>query len=192
MQLTQKEMMYLKDAKSQEELCVAKYTNYSQQVSCQQLSSMLKQIGQHEQKHLQTVQQIMQGQMPNVSSSGGQQQGMQFGQLSAQQGGGGSMSMQASGGGQGQQQQHMQHQMQAGHSGSGMSSSMGGQPLNDKQICEDLLTTEKAVAGLYNTATFEFTNPQLRQVLAHIQQEEQDHAYQLYNYMAQKGWYQAQ
>ena len=29
MQLTQKEMMYLKDAKSQEELCIAKYTNYS-------------------------------------------------------------------------------------------------------------------------------------------------------------------
>lgn len=183
MQLTQKEMMYLKDAKSQEELCVAKYTNYSQQVSCQQLSSMLKQIAGHEQKHLQTVQQIMQGQIPNVSSTGGQQ-GMQFDQLSAQQGGGGGMTMQASGG----RQQQGQQQMQAGQSGGNMS----GQPLNDKQICEDLLTTEKAVAGLYNTATFEFTNPQLRQVLAHIQQEEQDHAYQLYNYMAQKGWYQAQ
>lgn len=182
MQLTQKEMMYLKDAKSQEELCVAKYTNYSQQVSCQQLSSMLKQIAQHEQKHLQTVQQIMQGQMPNVSSSGGQQQGMQQSQLSAQ--GGGGMTMQASAGGQGQQQQQQGMQQ--------MQPNMSGQPLNDKQICEDLLTTEKAVAGLYNTATFEFTNPQLRQVLAHIQQEEQEHAYQLYNYMAQKGWYQAQ
>lgn len=181
MQLTQKEMMYLKDAKSQEELCVAKYNNYSQQVSCQQLSGLLKQIGQHEQKHLQTVQQIMQGQIPNMSS-GGQQQGMQQSQLSAQ--GGGGMTMQTYGGGHGQkQQQQGMQQMQA---------NMSGQPLNDKQICEDLLTTEKAVAGLYNTATFEFTNPQLRLVLAHIQQEEQEHAYQLYNYMAQKGWYQAQ
>lgn len=179
MQLTQKEMMYLKDAKSQEELCIAKYSNYSQQVSCQQLSSMLQQIAQHEQQHLQTIQQIMQGQMPNVGT-GGQQQGGQQNQAAAQ-GGGGSMTMQSSsGGGQGQQQSAQ------------MGGNTGGQQLNDKQICEDLLTTEKAVAGLYNTATFEFTNPQLRQVLGHIQQEEQEHAYQLYNYMAQKGWYQAQ
>lgn len=179
MQLTQKEMMYLKDAKSQEELCIAKYSSYSQQVSCQQLSSMLQQIAQHEQQHLQTIQQIMQGQMPNVGS-GGQQQGGQQSQAAAQ-GGGGSMTMQSpSGQGQGQQQSTQ------------MGGNTGGQQLNDKQICEDLLTTEKAVAGLYNTATFEFTNPQLRQVLGHIQQEEQEHAYQLYNYMAQKGWYQAQ
>ncbi len=186
MPLTQKEMMYLKDAKSQEELCVAKYTEYSKQVSCQQLSSLLQQIGAHEQKHLQTVQQMMQGQIPNVGSSGGQQQGgMQQSQLSAQ--GGGGMTMQASTS-SGQMQHRGQQQMQAGQMGGNMS----GQPLNDKQICEDLLTTEKAVAGLYNTATFEFTNPQLRQVLAHIQKEEQEHGYQLYNYMAQKGWYQAQ
>lgn len=85
MQLTQKEMMYLKDAKSQEELCIAKYTNYSQQVSCQQLSGLLRQIAQQEQQHLQTIQQIMQGQMPNVGS-GGQQQGGQQSQLSAQDG----------------------------------------------------------------------------------------------------------
>lgn len=185
MQLTQKEMMYLKDAKSQEELCIAKYTNYSQQVSCQQLSSLLQQIAQHEQQHLQTIQQIMQGQVPNVGS-GGQQQGQQQSQLSAQSGSSG-MTMQGSSGNQGQQQQRQQ-QMQSGQ----MGGNMGGQQLDDRKICEDLLTTEKAVAGLYNTATFEFTNPQLRQVLAHIQQEEQQHAYQLYDYMAQKGWYQAQ
>lgn len=185
MQLTQKEMMYLKDAKSQEELCIAKYSNYSQQVSCQQLANLLQQIAQHEQQHLQTIQQIMQGQVPNVGS-GGQQQGGQQNQLAAQSGGGGT-TMQ-SGGGQGQQQQGGQQQMQASQAGG----NMGGQTFTDRQICEDLLTTEKAVAGLYNTATFEFTNPQLRQVLAHIQQEEQEHAYQLYNYMAQKGWYQAQ
>ena len=124
MQLTQKEMMYLKDAKSQEELCIAKYNEYSKQVSCQQLSSLLQQIASHEQKHLQTVQQIMQGQIPNVSSSGGQQQSMQQGGA-----GGMTMQMQAPRGGQ----------MQAGQMGGNMS----GQQLNDKQICEDLLTTEK-------------------------------------------------
>lgn len=189
MQLTQKEMMYLKDAKSQEELCIAKYTNYSQQVSCQQLSGLLRQIAQQEQQHLQTIQQIMQGQMPNVGS-GGQQQGGQQSQLSAQDGTS-SMTMQSGGSSQGQQAQSGQQLSTPGQNMQ-MGGSSRGQQLNDRQICEDLLTTEKAVAGLYNTATFEFANPQLRQVLAHIQQEEQNHAYQLYDYMAQKGWYQAQ
>lgn len=176
MHLTQKETMYLKDAKSHEELCVAKYNSYSNQVSDLQLSALLKQIAQHEQQHLNTINQMLQGQIPTMGGSGGQQgqqQGMQQSQLSAQSGSG----MQAtSGGGQ---------QMQSG-------SNMSGQPLNDQQICQDLLTTEKAIAAMYNTATFEFTNPQLRQVLAHIQQEEQEHAYQLYDFMAKKGWYQAQ
>lgn len=183
MQLTQKETMYLKDAKAKEELCIAKYTTYSQQVSCPQLSSLLNQIAQHERQHLQSIEQMMQGQIPAMGGSGGQQQGqgmMQGGQGQQTSQGGGSMGMSSGGGSQGQQS------MQSS------SSNSSGQSFTDQQICEDLMTTEKAVANLYNTATFEFTNPQMRQVLAHIQQEEQEHAYQLYNYMAQKGWYQAQ
>ena len=184
MQLTQKEMMYLKDAKSQEELCVAKYSNYSQQVSCPQLSNLLQQIAGHEQRHLQTVQQIMQGQMPSMGGAGG---GMQQ-SMSAGMQPGGQMSQGAPGRGASMQAGSAGQQMQSGQTSGGA----GGQQLSDQQICEDLLTTEKAVAGLYNHATFEFTNPQLRQVLSHIQKEEQEHAFQLFQYMQQKGWYQPQ
>ena len=43
----------------------------------------------------------------------------------------------------------------------------------DFYLCSDLLTTEKHASGLYNTCVFEFGQTQLRQVLNHIQTEEQ-------------------
>ena len=52
---------------------------------------------------------------------------------------------------------------------------------NDAYLCKDALSMEKHVSGVYNTGVFEFTSPVLRDTLAHIQKEEQNHGEQLYN-----------
>jgi len=64
-------------------------------------------------------------------------------------------------------------------------------PQADAVMCEDLLSTEKYVSATYNTAIFEFRDPGVRQVLNHIQKEEQEHGLGLYSYMASHGMYQS-
>jgi spore coat protein CotF len=59
----------------------------------------------------------------------------------------------------------------------------------DSYLCTDLLSTEKHVSSVYNTAVFEFKDTNIRNILNHIQKEEQQHGEQLYNYMAQNGMY---
>ena len=43
----------------------------------------------------------------------------------------------------------------------------------DKLLCQDALSTEKYVSSTYNTSIFEFRDKNIRQVLNHIQKEEQ-------------------
>lgn len=57
----------------------------------------------------------------------------------------------------------------------------------DEYLCRDALDTEKHVSSLYDTCIFEFVSPQARDVLNHIQKEEQQHGKQLYDYMAAHG-----
>ena len=54
---------------------------------------------------------------------------------------------------------------------------------NDAYLVRDALAMEKHVSGVYNTSVFEFTSPVLRDTLAHIQKEEQNHGEKLYNYL---------
>ena len=63
---------------------------------------------------------------------------------------------------------------------------------SDKDLCTDMLMTEKYVSGAYNTAIFEFRDPQVRNILNHIQKEEQQHGEKIYKYMESKGMYQVQ
>lgn len=60
---------------------------------------------------------------------------------------------------------------------------------NDSFLCSDLLATEKHASSLYNTYVFEFKDDQTRKLLAHIQQEEQQHGKMLYDYMSCNGMY---
>ena len=60
---------------------------------------------------------------------------------------------------------------------------------NDCFICTDLLSTEKQVSQLYNTCVFEFKDAGIRDVLNHIQKEEQQHGKQLYDYMEVNSMY---
>lgn len=59
----------------------------------------------------------------------------------------------------------------------------------DSYLCTDVLSTEKHVSSTYNTCIFEFKDTQIRDVLNHIQKEEQEHGEQIYNYMSQNGMY---
>lgn len=59
----------------------------------------------------------------------------------------------------------------------------------DSYLCSDLLSTEKHVSSTYNTCIFEFKDTNIRNILNHIQKEEQQHGEELYNYMAQNGMY---
>ena len=59
----------------------------------------------------------------------------------------------------------------------------------DKLLCQDALSTEKYVSSTYNNSIFEFRDTNIRQVLNHIQKEEQEHGEEIYNYMNKHGMY---
>ena len=59
----------------------------------------------------------------------------------------------------------------------------------DAFLCKDALAMEKHVSSVYNVSIFEFTCPTLRDTLAHIQKEEQNHGQQLYQYLSKNGMY---
>ncbi|GIM27621.1 hypothetical protein CPJCM30710_02870 [Clostridium polyendosporum] len=155
-QLSQKERMILEDLKTQEEVCIQKYNNYSQQVQDYQLKQLCSKLAGAEQQHYNTINQLLQGQQPNLNQS---QQGQQS-----------------------QQNQQMQQT-------STQNPVPGSVNQNDKMLCTDLLATEKHVSGNYDIGIFESASPQVRQTLQHIQQEEQKHGEELFNYMQSHGMY---
>lgn len=73
MQLTQKETSLLKDLKSQEKLCVEKYTKYASNALDPQLKELFTSIANVEQQHLNTISQIEQGSCPSSQSGGSAQ-----------------------------------------------------------------------------------------------------------------------
>ncbi|MDD4752847.1 MAG: spore coat protein, partial [Desulfitobacteriaceae bacterium] len=138
-----------------------------------QLKQLFSNLAQKEQEHLSSVNQLLSGQIPNV------QQGQQQGQPQNQQ----------------QQQQQYKQQQQKQQQGQQMiQNQMQGAMANesDAALCNDMLATEKYVSSAYDTAIFENTNANVRQVLNHIQKEEQEHGEQIFNYMQQNGMYQVQ
>ena len=144
MTLTQKEHSLLKDAKGQEELCIAKYQKYSDMAKAPELKSLFSSMAQVEQNHLQTVTSMMDGNVPQPPQK--------------------------------LENSNNDHCTPANYANEDDRKS-------DALLCQDMLTTEKHVSSLYDTSIFEFTNPQARQVLNHIQAEEQQHGEQLYAYM---------
>ena len=59
----------------------------------------------------------------------------------------------------------------------------------DSFLANDLLTTEKHASHLYDTCIFEFKDENIRQMINHIQKEEQEHGKQLYDYMQKNSMY---
>lgn len=64
MVLTEKEMGLLKDMKSQEELCIKKYSKYKEEAKCKELSCLFDSIAKAESEHLKTINEIMAGKEP--------------------------------------------------------------------------------------------------------------------------------
>ncbi|OCA98881.1 spore coat protein [Clostridium beijerinckii] len=153
--LTQKEKMLLEDQKSHEEICIQKYSNYANQVQDPQLKQICKNNEQIERSHLNTINQLLSGNVPQMN----QQQG-------------------------GQKNQGVDQNVNKSQSTTSN--------LSDKEICSDLLMTEKYVSGAYDTAIFEFKDTEVRDVLNHIQKEEQKHGESIFKYMESKGMYNVQ
>ena len=76
--LTHKEKTLLEDQKTHEEVCVKKYNAYASQAQDPQLKQLFSSLSQKEQQHLDTINQIMNGQVPNMNQN--QQQGQPGGQ----------------------------------------------------------------------------------------------------------------
>ncbi|MDP4119808.1 MAG: spore coat protein [Bacillota bacterium] len=152
MQLTQKETSFLNDLKGQEQTCVEKYKKYSSDANDEQLKNLFSQIGQTEQQHLDTINQIMGGTVPSMQSGENKTVQLNF-------------------------------------TPTYNTDSSDPNKQKDSYLCTDLLATEKHASSLYNTSVFEFKDTNIRNVLNHIQKEEQQHGEQLYNYMSQNGMY---
>lgn len=163
-QLSTKERYLLEDAKSHEEQCIKKYENYTKLACDSELKAVFRANGQKEEEHLQTINQLLNGQIP-------------------QMGGGQSSSQNPA---QDQKWQNMQSQQAT------IDQQSSGQTTfkaSDKDLCTDMLMTEKYVSAAYNTSIFEFSNAQVRDVLNHIQKEEQKHGEAIFMYMKNKGMY---
>ena len=63
------------------------------------------------------------------------------------------------------------------------------QKKTDGYLCADALALEKHASSLYDTSIFEFSAPELRNVLNSIQKDEQEHGEMLYSYMSQNNLY---
>ena len=157
--LSTKERMLLEDEKSHEQLCIDKYNEYSNKASCPELKNLFSQLAQKEQEHLNSINQLLNGIIPNVNQQQNGQQNNSNQQLTNQ---------------------------------SPINSNVNNYNEHDKMLCSDSLSTEKFVSSTYNTAIFEFRDKNIRQVLNHIQKEEQEHGEKIYNYMASHGMYQVQ
>ena len=153
--------MLLEDEKGHETLYISKYKDYSNKATCFQLKDLFNSLSQKEQQHLDSINQILSGTVPNVNSGN-------------------------------QNQQSNMQQTKVNNTNNmpnlqNMTSKTYDE--NDKMLCQDSLSTEKYVSSTYNTAIFEFSDTQIRQVLNHIQKEEQEHGEKIYNYMSQHGMY---
>ena len=149
MTLTQKETSLLNDLKTQEQLCIDKYTEYESSACDPTLKTIFGDIKKTEESHLSTVNRIL----------GGEEVAMPAAMPEAKR-------------------------AQCTPSQCSVESKK-----HDAYLCRDALATEKHVSSLYNTSVFEFNSPVLRDTLAHIQKEEQNHGETLYSYMAANSMY---
>ncbi|NLZ49852.1 MAG: spore coat protein [Clostridiales bacterium] len=159
--LTTKERYLLEDQKNHEAICIEKYNNYANLAQDPQLKALFSNHAKIEQEHYNTIQQLLNGQVPSLGN---------------QQGGANNQQVQ-----QPQVSNSFQPQVNTPNYST-----------TDKDLCTDMLMTEKYVSSTYNTAIFEFKDTQVRDVLNHIQKEEQKHGEAIFKYMESKGMYQVQ
>ncbi|MBR6259461.1 MAG: spore coat protein [Oscillospiraceae bacterium] len=145
--LTPKETSLLTDLRNQEQVCVEKTARYASQACDGQLKNLFTQISTDEARHVQMIDQLFSGTLPQVNAGSSPQPQFQKSSCPPE-------SMQ-----------------------------------QDSYLCSDMLSTEKHVSSQYDTSIFEFTDENVRDVLNHIQKEEQCHGKRIYDYMAANGMY---
>lgn len=153
--LSNKEKLLLEDQKTHEQMCIEKYTNYSNQAKDTQLKQIFQTNAAQEKEHLNTINSMLNGQVPAMN----QQSSQQASQSTA---------------------------------GSQMQNQAGMNCASDSDLCTDMLMTEKFVSGAYDTSIFEFQDTAARDMLNHIQKEEQKHGESIFKYMQSKGMYNVQ
>ncbi|MBU3088367.1 spore coat protein [Clostridium gasigenes] len=155
--LSQKERMLLEDQKKHEQICIEKYTNYANQAKETQLKQIFNANCQSERTHLDSINQLLSGTIPQMNQ---------------------------------QQNQGSAQPVANPSSTTNMNNTQSsGVNLSDADMCTDLLMTEKYVSGTYDTTIFEFRDTNVRDVLNHIQKEEQKHGEAIFQYMESKGMY---
>ncbi|MDD4238790.1 MAG: spore coat protein [Desulfotomaculaceae bacterium] len=155
--------MLMQDQKNHEKLCVQKYQSYANQAQGPQLKQLFNSLSQKEQEHLNSINQILNGQLPNM------QQNQQMGQQT-----------------QGYQQMEGYNQQVQGYQ---QMPGQGAANQNDATLCNDMLVTENYISGSYDNSIFQIADTNVRQILNHIQKEEQEHGEQILNYMKNNGMY---
>ena len=82
--LTQKETSLLQDQQNHEKVCIQKYQAYAQQATDPQLKQLLSKFASQEQTHLDTITQMLNGQVPTMSAQQSQQTQQNSAQSSTQ------------------------------------------------------------------------------------------------------------
>ena len=154
--LSNKERMLLEDEKSHESMCIQKYTNYANQTKDSQLKQLFINNASVEQEHLNSINCILGGEVPNLNSNQGT------------------------------------NTINTAGIASSSIPPVGMCEVRDEDMCKDMLMAEKYISGVYNVAIFEFRDTNVRNVLNHIQKEEQQHGESIYKYMESKGMYKVQ
>ncbi|MEY8000316.1 spore coat protein [Clostridium sp. Mt-5] len=152
--LTNKERLLLEDQKSHEAMCINKYTNYANQAKDSQLKQLFLNNASIEQEHLNSVNSLLNGTVPDLNNKQGNSN--------------------------------------LNVNSSSSSPQVGMAQVSDEDMCKDMLMTEKYISGTYDTSIFEFRDTNARDVLNHIQKEEQKHGESIYKYMESKGMYKLQ
>ena len=153
--LSLKERMILEDQKSHEQLCIEKYSNYSKLAKDSQLKQICNVNAQVERNHLDNLNQLLSGTMPQMNQQQNQKQNEKF------------------------------------EPDTNITQS-GGINMTDKDICSDLLMSEKYVSETYDKAIFEIKDTRVRDILNHIQKEEQGHGESITSFMGSKGMFSIQ
>lgn len=84
MPLSQKENQLLQDQKTHEKICIQKYQKYAQQASDPKLKQLFQSYAEQEQQHLNTIDSILNGQVPSMNQSQNSQSTQQSQQNSTQ------------------------------------------------------------------------------------------------------------
>ncbi|MCM1990698.1 spore coat protein [Oceanirhabdus seepicola] len=162
--LTKKERFFLQDAKIQEKVCIQKYENYAQQAKDPELKQLLNKHAYQEQHHYDSISLLLQGKKPDL---GGNEESNSSEEQQSNT----------------NQNKHSEYTSIKNNFEGTMENE------NEKVMCLDLFSTEKYISSTYDNDIFECANSEVREVLQHIQKEEQTHGEEILNYMNSHGMY---